>query len=56
MTYLSTFFDTIYYDLANSDSERKSAFNKKKIYIDREFESRCKKRKELLDFDIEPID
>lgn len=46
----------IYFDISNSDSERKSSFNKKKTFIDTELESRCKNRKEILGFDIEPLD
>lgn len=46
----------IYYDISNSSSERKDKFNKNKSFIDTELENRCKKRKEILGFDIEPLD
>lgn len=46
----------IYYDISNADLERKTRFNDKKLYIDSEFENRCKNRKEILGFDIEPLD
>jgi hypothetical protein len=46
----------IYYDISNADLERKTRFNDKKLFIDTEFENRCKNRKEILGFDIEPLD
>ena len=46
----------IYYDISNEDLERKSRFNDKKAFIDDELENRCKNRKEILGFDIEPLD
>lgn len=46
----------IYYNISNSDIERKMKFKKNKLYIDTEFENRCKIRKEILGFDIELID
>ncbi len=46
----------IYYDISNGDLERKTRFNEKKLFIDTEFENRCKNRKQILGFDIEPID
>lgn len=45
----------IYYDISNSDSERIENFIAKKNFIDAELEERCKNRKEILGFDIEPI-
>jgi hypothetical protein len=45
----------IYYDISNSDSNRKKTFAEKKLFIDTEFDGRCKFRKNLLGFDIEPI-
>ena len=45
----------IYYDIANSDDERKSKFQKNKKFIDNEFENRNKVRKKILGFDIESI-
>ena len=45
----------IRYDIANSDSNRKERFAEKKAFIDAEFDDRCKIRKNLLGFDIEPI-
>lgn len=45
----------IYYDISNSDIERKIKFETKKSFIDYEFESRSILRKEALGFDIEPI-
>jgi len=46
----------IYYDIRNSDPSRKTTFNDKKSFIDTEFENRCKSRKEILGFDVEPLD
>jgi hypothetical protein len=46
----------IYYDISNSDSERKIKFNKNKSFIDNELETRCQYRKEILGFGIELID
>lgn len=46
----------IYYDIANSNLERKNRFIANKNFIDKEFEIRCKNRKEILGFDIEPLD
>ena len=45
----------LYYDIAESDEERKESFRRKKAFIDNEIEKRNKKRKETLGFDIEPI-
>ena len=45
----------IYYDIDNSNDERKSKFQKNKEFIDNEFETRNKIRKDILGFDIEPI-
>jgi hypothetical protein len=46
----------IYYDISNADLERKTRFNEKKLFIDTELENRCKNRKEILGFDVEPLD
>ena len=46
----------IYYSISNSDSERKVKFKEKKDYIENEMKERCKQRKEILGFDIEPLD
>ena len=46
----------ILYDIANSDDERKSAFKIKKEFIENEFSKRNEKRKQILGFDIEPIE
>ena len=45
----------IYYNISNADLERKTRFIDKKLFIDTEFENRCKNRKEILGFDIEPL-
>lgn len=45
----------IYYDISNSDLDRKTRFNEKRLFIDTELERRCKNRKEILGFDIEPL-
>ena len=45
----------IYYDISNADLERKIRFNEKKSFIDTELENRCKNRKEILGFDVEPL-
>lgn len=45
----------IYYDIANSDLERKEKIKKNKKYIDNEFQRRNIKRKEILGLDIEPL-
>ena len=46
----------IYYDIENSDEERKDRFRKNKKHIDTEMDSRIRKRIEILGFGIEPID
>ena len=46
----------IHYDISNADLERKNRFNEKKLFIDTEFENRRKSRKEILGFDVEPLD
>lgn len=46
----------VYYSISNSDWERMERFKEKKDYIDNEMEERCKYRKEILGFDIEPLD
>lgn len=45
----------IYYDIKNSDDERKSRFKKNKEFIDNELKARYKDRNSLLGFDIESI-
>jgi hypothetical protein len=45
----------IYYDIANSNNERKERFQRNKEFIDNEFENRNKSRKEILGFEVEPI-
>lgn len=45
----------IYYDYANSNTERQNKFIKNKEFIDNEFNIRNKNRKNILGFDIEPI-
>lgn len=45
----------IYYDISNADSQRHARFSEKKTFIDSELESRSKNRKEILGFDIEPL-
>lgn len=46
----------VIYDISNSNLERKTIFNDKKLFINKEFENRCRDRKEILGFDIEPLD
>lgn len=46
----------IYYNLAESDEERKSQFKKNKDFIDAELNSRIAIRGKLLGFGIEPAD
>lgn len=45
----------IYYDIKNSDDSRKDRFKANEKFVDEEFESRGKKRKEILGFNIEDI-
>jgi hypothetical protein len=45
----------IYFDIENSDIERQRSFNKKKNFIDSEFDIRLNKRYNKLGFKIEPI-
>lgn len=45
----------IYYDIANSDAERKVRFQTNKAFIDNELKTRSKIRKEALGFNVEPI-
>ena len=45
----------IYYDLENADDERIKKFSDNSKIIATEFENRLPKRKEKLDFEIEPI-
>lgn len=47
--------DGLFYDLSNSSLERKEKFIKNKLFIDSEFEKRGEERKEVLGFDIEPV-
>ena len=46
----------IRYDYAHSNNERKKNAKQKKEFIDNEIKKRFQKRKELLGFDIEPIE
>jgi hypothetical protein len=46
----------IYYAISDADLERKRKFKEKKDFIDNQMKDRCKHRKEILGFDIEPID
>ena len=46
----------IYYDIKNSDSERKERFLKNKNFIDSQFKERGDLRKSELGFKIEPIE
>jgi hypothetical protein len=45
----------IYYDLENSDEERKNRFYQKASYVEKELQKRKEKRKNKLGFEIEPI-
>lgn len=45
----------IYYNISDSDVERKTKFKNNKDFIDNEMKERCKIRKENLGFDIEPL-
>jgi len=45
----------IYYDIANSESDRKEVFKKKKEFIDNELKQRNLKRKENIGFTIEEV-
>lgn len=45
----------IYYNISNSELERRISFNEKASFINSEFEKRCKNRREILGFDIEPL-
>lgn len=45
----------IYYDIKESDDERKNRFKRNKEFIDEDFHNRSINRKNLLGFDIEPI-
>ena len=46
----------IYYTISDADLERKTKFKEKKDFIENEMTERCKQRKEILGFDIEPLD
>ena len=46
----------IYYDIKNSNKERKNKFMNNKNFVDEELKLRSKNRKEVLGFDIEPVD
>jgi len=45
----------IYYDINNSEKDRIERFKKNKEYIDKEFETRLKKRVKKIGFEIEQI-
>ena len=45
----------IYYDIKNSDDNRKQKFRDNKEFIDNEIKNRFQKRFDKLGFDIEPI-
>jgi molecular chaperone GrpE len=45
----------IYYDINNSDEERKSKFKKNKDFIDKQLKIRLSNRKSKLGFGVEPI-
>lgn len=45
----------IYYDVANSDIDRKAIFEMKKDFIDGELADRIEDRKKILGFFIEPV-
>lgn len=45
----------IYYNLKNSDQDRKDLFKQKKKYIDDQFDKFKKTRIDILGFDIEPV-
>ena len=45
----------IYYDIKNSDNSRKDRFKANEKFVDEEFESRGRIRKEKLGFEIEEI-
>lgn len=46
----------IFYDLANSDQERKDKFKINKESVDKEFEKHSQARTLMMGFPIEPID
>lgn len=45
----------IYYDIENSDSDRKERFQKKEEFIRKEFKERLSNRESKLGFGIEPL-
>jgi hypothetical protein len=45
----------IYYDIYNSNPNRKNMFAEKKAFVDAEFERRFETRRNVLGFDVEPI-
>ncbi len=47
--------EEIYYNIANSEIERKTKFQINKNFVDNELKTRCEIRKQALGFDIEPI-
>lgn len=46
----------IYYDLNNSDDDRKERFKRNKDFIDNQFKKRISDRKDKLGFGLEPVD
>jgi hypothetical protein len=46
----------IYYNISKSDEARKRKFRNNKEFIDRELKIYYEKRKDILGFEIEPID
>lgn len=45
----------IYYDIKNSDEDRKKRFKDNKYFVDKEFNLRFKSRKDILGFEIEEV-
>ena len=46
----------VYYNLKNSDSDRQERFKEKAHFIQNEMEQRKKARKEILGFEVEPVE
>lgn len=46
----------IIYDLANSSSDRIEKFKTKQLFIQSELDAKAKTRKDLLGYEVEPID